>query len=192
MSVKRGRDNFQKYKKILCFLSKLIKIFPCKIRKKIFMMLRNKKGLSGIALRYIILKSIAKKVGDNVSIHENVYLFSPENLQIGDNVSIHPMCYIDATGGINIGDDVSIAHMVTIMSTTHLFENVDIPIKNQGCVSKCTSIGNNVWIGAKSTILYGVEISEGCVIGANSLVNKSIEEFSVACGNPAKIIKERK
>ena len=194
MSVKseRGRDKFLKYKWLINLLSSFIKIFPLKIRKKFFVNARNIKGKFGLALRYAIIKTIAENIGDNVSIYENVYIYSPENLSIGDNVSIHPMCYIDATGGIYIGNDVSIAHMVTVMSTTHLFDDATIPIKDQGCESKKTVIKNNVWIGAKTTVLYGVKISQGSILGANSVVNKDVPEFSIAAGIPAKIIKERK
>lgn len=194
MSVQagRGREKFRKYKRLINLLSVFISIFPLRIRKKFFVNARNTKGRIGLALRYAIIKTIAKNIGDNVSIHENVYIYCPENLNVGNNVSIHPMCYIDATGGIDIGNDVSIAHMVTVMSTTHLFNDIVVPIKDQGCESKETVIESNVWIGAKATVLYGVKISQGSIVGANSVVNKDIPEYSVAAGNPTKIIKERK
>ena len=192
MQSERGRDKFRKYKWIINLISVFIKIFPLKIRKKFFVNARNSKGKTGLALRYAILKTIAQHIGENVSIHENVYIYNPENLSIGDNVSIHPMCYIDATGGISIGNDVSIAHMVTLMSTTHVFSDIDIPIKDQGCESRQTVVGNNVWIGAKTTVLYGIKISQGSILGANSVVNKDVPEFAIVAGIPAKLIKERK
>lgn len=191
MKSGRGRDKFRKYKWVINLMSGFVRLFPLKIRKKFLINARNTKGEFGLALRYAILKAITKKIGDNVSVHENVYIFSPENLDIGDNVSIHPMCYIDATGGISIGNDVSIAHMVTVMSTTHLFDDTTIPIKDQGCESKRTVIENNVWIGAKTTVLYGVKISQDSILGANSVVNKDVPENVIVGGIPAKIIKER-
>lgn len=188
---KRGRDTFAKNKKFLIFLSKCFSLFPLKIRKMLFRSTRNFKGICGIALRYILIKSIAKQIGDNVSIHENVYIFAPENLSIGNNVSIHPMCYIDATGGIDIGNNVSIAHASTIMSTSHIFDDTNTPINNQSVTEKPTKLKNDIWIGAKTTILYGVTVETGCIIGSHSLVNKSTPPLSVMGGVPAKVIKER-
>ncbi len=57
-------------------------------------------------------------------------------------------------------------------------------------VGEC-KIGNDVWIGCNSTILRGLQIGDGAVIGANSLVNKDIPPYAIAVGNPAKVIKYR-
>lgn len=187
----RGRDIFNKYKPILLFLSKVVKILPLKLRIKLFVHCRNKKGLLGIGKRYILLKSIAKKIGDNVSIHPDCYILFPEKLEIGDNVSIHPMCYIDAVGGLSIGNDVSIAHAVTIMTSSHHFDRHDIPIKDQAYDVAKTEIGNNVWIGAKVTILCGNNIGSGTVIGAGAIVTHDVENNTVNVGAPARVIKER-
>ena len=187
----RGRDIFDKYKPILLLLSKMVKVLPMKLRIKLFVHYRNKKGLIGIGTRYVLLKSIAKKIGDNVSIHPDCYILFPEKLEIGDNVSIHPMCYIDAVGGLSIGDDVSIAHAVTIMTSSHHFDRHDIPIKDQSYDVAKTEIGDNVWIGAKATILCGNNIGAGAVIGAGAIVTHSVDADTVNAGVPAKVIKER-
>lgn len=187
----RGRDKFAKVKGILKIMSFFYSLFPLKIRKKLFEHYRGTKGLKGIAIRYALLKTIAKKCGDNVSIQPDCYIFSPENLEIGDNVSIHPMCYIDATGEISIGNDVSIAHAVTIMSTSHGFDSHDVPIKDQPILKKKVYISNNVWVGAKATILCGINVASGAVIGAASVVTKDIKENTVNVGVPAKVVKER-
>ena len=187
----RGRDKFHKVKPILNILSVLYSVFPLKTRKKLLEFHRGTKGLKGLAIRYALIKAIAKKCGDNVSIHTDCYLFSPEKLEIGDNVSIHPMCYIDAAGGISIGNDVSIAHAATIMTSTHNFDRYDIPIKDQQCSVEKTIIGDNVWIGAKATILCGTNVGSGSVIGATSVVTKNTQENTVNVGVPARRIKER-
>jgi len=188
----RGREIFEKYKFIFVFFVAILNVFPVKLRKKILVAVRKKRGKIGMGMRYVLLKSISPKIGDNVSVHEDVYLFFPENLEIGSNVSIHPMSYIDACGGIQIGNDVSIAHATSILSSSHLYDNCEIPINNQGVVMKETVIGNDVWIGSKATILYGVNVGDGCIVGANSLVNKSIEPFHMVGGVPARILKGRK
>ena len=187
----RGREKFAKIKSLLNFISKFYSLFPLKIRKILFEHHRGTKGLKGIAIRYALLKSIAKRCGDNVSIHPNCYIFFPEKLEIGDNVSIHPMCYIDAAGGLSIGNDVSIAHAVTIMTSSHRFDRHDIPIKDQIFDVAKTEIGNDVWIGAKATILCGNNIGSGSVIGAGAIVTHNIQNNTINVGAPARAIKER-
>lgn len=61
----------------------------------------------------------------------------------------------------------------------------------QGETSKSVIIGNNVWIGAKATILLGITIGDNAIIGANSLVNKDVPEGAIVGGVPAKVIRMR-
>lgn len=186
-----GRDLFSKFKPIINLLISFFKIFPKKLRVIFLKSIRNINGIKGIGIRYIIIKSINSNIGNNVSIHPGCHLFSIENLSIGDNVSIHPMCYIDATGGINIGSDVSIAHGTTILSTSHSYKDSKESIKYQNIIKKQTKIESNVWIGAKATLLYGVKISEGTVIGAHSLINKDIPKNSLVFNDKKLIVKPR-
>lgn len=187
----RGRDKFAKFKPLINVLIKFFNLFPKSFLRKVFLLFRGTKGIKGITIRYILLKCLAKSCGDNVSIHPNVYLFSIDKLSIGNNVSIHPMCYIDASGEIEIGDDVSIAHLSTIMSTNHNYKDLSIPIKDQGVTAKKVTIGSNIWIAAKATILSGVTIESGSVVAAGAVVCKNIDKNSVVGGIPAKLIKIR-
>lgn len=194
-SVVRGREKFSKFKAVLSLLSKLYAVFPMRIRKALFEKYRNMRGKLGLGIRYALLKSIARECGDNVAIYTGTYILNPQNLSIGSNVSIQPMCYLECGNseltGISIGNDVSIAHGVTIMATSHLYENKDIPIKDQGVELKPVKICDNVWIGAKVSVLCGTEIRSGTIIGANAVVTKSTEGNSIYAGVPARKIKER-
>lgn len=187
----RGREKFKRFKPIIDLMVKICLLIPFKSRIKLFESCRMIKGYKGLVLRYVLLKSIAKKCGDNVSIHPGVYLLNPQNASFGSNISVHPMCYIEAFGQIEIGSDVSIAHGVTIMSTGHNFERLDTAIKNQGGFCEKVILSDNVWIGAKATILAGNKIGSGCVIGAGSVVTKDVDTDSVIAGVPAKVIKKR-
>lgn len=192
--MKRGREQFFKYRKYIMFISKIFSVFPKKIQLFFFYFCRNINGKLGIILRYVLLKSIAYKCGDNVAIYPGAYILNPQFLSIGTNVSIHPMCYLECgkkPEDIKIEDDVSIAHGVTIMSTTHTYNKRNINIKDQEIKSKPVLIKSNVWIGAKVTILSGVIIESGCVIGANSVVTKNTEKNGVYVGAPVKKIKIR-
>ena len=193
MKERRGREEFKKYKKVIFFFSKCINIFPRKVRIKMFEFFRNTKGKKGILIRYIVLKTIAKQCGDNVAVYPNVYIFNTQNLSIGNNVSVHPMSYIDSSKKANIiGSDVSIAHSVTILGFNHKYDDLTIPIKDQGITGCDTIIENNVWIGAKATILAGKTIKKGSIIAANCVVSKDVEEHTIVGGIPNKVLKERK
>lgn len=187
----RGRDKFQKNRKLLMFFACLLKTLPISFRKKMFIAQRYVKGVKGIAIRYILLKSIAKECGDNVSIHEGCFILCPENLSLGSNISIWPMSYIDATGNIEIENDVSIAHGATLLSTNHKFQNLGIPIKDQGIETGGLKIEHNVWIGSKATVLYGRTLHTGCIVAAGAVVTHDVPENDVVAGVPAKAIYNR-
>ena len=189
--MKRGRDKFKKYKFVINFISFLYSIFPKKIQYRFLVLARKKTGYLGLIKRYCLVKNLAKSVGDNVSIFPDVYLFNIENLSIGDNVSIHPMTYIEAYGGIDIGSDVSIAHGVTLMSVNHGYNEINQSIKDQKVEARPIAIADNVWLGAKSTILGNTVISSGSIVGAGAVVTKSVEKNNVVAGVPAKVIKSR-
>lgn len=189
--MSRGRDKFQKIKKSVLFISRTIEKLPYGAKYRLLKHCRNYNGNSGLVLRYILIKSLAKKCGDNVSIHPNVMIFAPENLEIGNNVSIHPFCYVDATGGIIIGDDVSVAHASTIMSTEHVYKNNDLPIKDQGVSLLPTIIHDNVWIASGVRVLAGTVISTGTIVAAGAVVKNFLKPNSIYGGIPAKHLKDR-
>ena len=190
--MKRGRDKFNQIKSIINLLVWIVKKLPYSFRLKMFECTRTTKGKIGLVVRYILLKSLAKSLGDNVFIAPGCYIFNVDKISIGNNVSIHPMCYIEGKGEIVIGDDVSIAHGVTIMSEAHIFDNISIPIKDQGMLYKKTIIESDVWIGAKATILAGNKIGTGAIVGASAVVTKNVDNYCVVGGVPAVIIKNRK
>lgn len=188
----KGRDIFVKVRGIICFLTKMYALFPRSVRMKLLVHHRTTKGNKGIVIRYALLKSLASEIGDNVAIMPDVYLLHPECLTIGNHVSIHPFCYLECIGGVSIGNDVSIAEGTSIISFEHKYTDLTVPIKNQGIWKKAISIDDDVWIGAKSTILSGMRIEKGAIVAAGAVVTKNVEAFSIVAGVPAKKIKNRK
>ncbi len=69
--------------------------------------------------------------------------------------------------------------------------NALAPVKDELPMKGDTIIGNDVWIGQNATIMPGVHIGDGAIIGANSVVAKDIAPYSVAVGNPCRVIKKR-
>lgn len=186
----RGREIFKRYAWLINACTTVLKCFPLGVRRFLWRWFSDFGGTYGVAARYIILKSIARECGSNVAISKNVHLLNVEKISIGSNVSIHPMCYIDAYGGLNIGNDVSIAHGVTIMTTTHNYQNESVPIKDQGISVEGVTISDDVWLGAKSTILSGVHIGRRSIVAASALVKKDVPAKVIVAGIPAKIVKE--
>jgi acetyltransferase-like isoleucine patch superfamily enzyme len=129
------------------------------------------------------------RIGCNVSICSNVRIVAQKGtIIIGDNVHIGENSIITSKEHIEIGKDCLIAEYVVIRDQDHSIETR--PINRAGFVTSPITIGNDVWLGSKSTILRGSIIGDGAVIGAHSLVNKKIEAYTLAVGTPAKEIKK--
>lgn len=134
-----------------------------------------------------------KKIGVNAQFRSLSTVFQyPEYIEIGDNVQIGPNCKLDGAGGISIGKGSIFAPEVLVYSRSHNFNNnlQALPFDNIMEVSPVT-IGQYVWLGARTIILPGVTIGDGAVIAAGALVSKDVPSCAVVGGNPAKIIKYR-
>ncbi len=112
---------------------------------------------------------------------------------IGDDVNIGPHCYFISEENLEIGRFTHIAgHSFLVAGGNHSFDDPDTPICQQPSISKGgIQIGEDVWIGASATVVDGVKIGRGAVIGAGSLVHRKIPSLSVALGYPIEIIKKR-
>lgn len=114
-------------------------------------------------------------------------------LKIGENTSIGEFNNIRAAGGsIIIGSNCLISQYVTLVASNHNIQK-DKLIIEQGWDELKTDIqiGDDVWIGANCTILPGVNIGDGCVIAAGSIVTKDVPEYSIVIGSPGKVIRKR-
>jgi lipopolysaccharide O-acetyltransferase len=118
-------------------------------------------------------------------------------MHFGKGVQINDYVHITAIESVKIGNRVLIASKVYISDCSHGSYSGDqfdsepnsIPIERP-LFSKPVCIQDNVWIGESVSILPGVTIGEGSIIGANSVVSKSIPENVIAVGSPAKPIKK--
>lgn len=116
------------------------------------------------------------QMGKNVKIGDNVHIASAEKVAIGNNVLMASHIFIsDLDHGNYAGENQTSPQI-----SPDVREIYAEPIH----------IGDNVWLGENVVILKGVSIGNGCVIGANSLVNKDIPENSIAVGSPARVIKK--
>ncbi len=139
-----------------------------------------------------------KFFGEGAEFRPGAYAEACSKIEIGRNVVIRPGTHLfadptDGGGGIIIEDGVLIGCGVHIYTNNHEFTDPNIPIIDQGypipniqnsIIIKCGS-----WIGANTIILPGVIVGENAVVGAGSVVTKSIPQKVVAAGNPARVIK---
>jgi len=145
----------------------------------------------GYGIRYLCVRRLAKRCGKKVLIFPGCMLFWLENCEIGENVTIHDFCYVDGVGGVVIGDNVRIAHNCSIISGQHRYDVPGKTIFESGYVMGLIEIGSDVWLATGAVVTPGVKIGQGAVIGANSVVTKDVQSYSVTAGIPARFLKHR-
>lgn len=147
-------------------------------------------GALGEKFRSALGPFIFAKCGKKVIIRKNAYFGSGREIELGDYSEIGLNAYM--TSDIKIGRHVLMGPNVTILSLNHAFEDPDEPIHLQGTTGRRpVVIEDDVWIGTYSILLPGVLIGKGSVIGAGSVVTRSLPPYSVAAGNPARVIRQR-
>ncbi|MGH7995521.1 MAG: acyltransferase [Opitutaceae bacterium] len=112
-------------------------------------------------------------------------------IDVGDRVFIGPYAIVYGHGGVRVGDDTLISMHCRILSSDHTVPPPGVRINTQPDVLRATRIGSDVWLGAGVTVLGGVSIGDGCVVGAGSLVSQDLEANSVAMGAPARVVRKR-
>lgn len=186
---KRGRDQFGRFRGLLRIAEAMLKPVPRPLLQWMWVLSDWLPDLPGVAMRYVLLRRMAKRCGDNVLIGRSVELRYPERLVIGSNVSIHKQCYIDAYGGLIIEDEVSIAHQSSVVSFQHTWNDPSLPIRDNPVMGSAIRIGRDVWVGCGVRILAGVEIGARSVIAAGAVVNKPVAAGTLAAGVPARSVK---
>lgn len=171
-------------------------------RRKLYY-LRNHRRFAYLAANAMLQRQLRTDGKENISIGDHVIVqkmtwlaaipltgSSECKLKIGAGTIIGHFNHIYATRSIIIGTNVLIADKVYITDNLHGYQNPDLPILAQPIKQlQSVSIGNDSWIG-ENVCIIGANIGCHCVIGANSVVTHNIPDYSVAVGNPAKVIKK--
>lgn len=144
-------------------------------------------------IRWYLIKKSLKVVGQNFKFGYNSEFSDPRLIEIGDNVFMGLNTVINSNVPVFIGNNVMFGRNVTILGGDHNISEVGKPMRfvKTGGLNVPVIIEDDVWVGANTTILKGVTIGEGSVIGAGSLVNKTLPPYSICVGNPCKPIKLR-
>ena len=134
-------------------------------------------------------------LGNDCSIMRFSSINACENskIEIGDNIGVNHNVNINSSNGghIKIGNNALIASNVVMRSANHIFNNKNKLIRDSGHEGGKIIIGNNVWIGANCVILKDVNIGDGAVIGAGTIVTHNVEMNEVIAGNKQTKIKTR-
>lgn len=142
-------------------------------------------------IKVYILRLVGAKVGRRTTIYPDVWIFPGRGLTCGDDVDFALGVVVTTNGGVVIGDRVLLGYRVQVLSANHAIPEGRGRIFGSGHTYAQVSIGNDVWVGANSIILPGVNIGEGAVVAAGSVVTKDVPDFAIVGGIPAKIIKNR-
>ena len=158
------------------------RFFIHKLKKRIVRLLgENEKDW------YLEVAAIAKEIGEGVRVLG--YSTVNSNTIIGNNTVINTLQVI-GNSSCQIGSFCHLARGLTIITSNHNYKGNGIPY-DETVIEKPVNIGDFVWIGANVTILPGVEIGEGAIIQAGSVVRKNIPALGIAGGNPAEVFSSR-
>lgn len=152
--------------------------------------------------RYVHIPRLSKQlqIADGCSIDRYVsFVLTHDKKQplpkviLGENVYINRFTLLDASLNITVGAETMIGPHCYITDHDHEFQSYppEHPIGQLPVSGKATTIGDNVWLGSHVTVLKGISIGNNTIVGAGSIVTKSLPDNVVAVGNPCKVIKQR-
>jgi acetyltransferase-like isoleucine patch superfamily enzyme len=106
-------------------------------------------------------------------------------------VFLGPYVVVYGHGGVTIGSGSLISMHCCILSSNHTLAPFEVEIRTQPDVLRPTRIGRDVWLGSRVTVLGGVTIGDGCIVGAGAVVTKDLPPGAIAYGTPCEVKKFR-
>jgi acetyltransferase-like isoleucine patch superfamily enzyme len=135
-------------------------------------------------------------IGERVFIASHSWLATYESgpgagrLEIGDGTSIAGHCVLAAAERVTVGRSVLFARNVYVADHQHAYRDTTRPVLAQGFTGIAPiEIGDGAWLGQNVVVCPGVTIGRGAVIGANSVVKEDVEDYCVAVGAPARVVR---
>jgi acetyltransferase-like isoleucine patch superfamily enzyme len=146
-------------------------------------------GATGALVRTVVVRPLLGESRGPFRMFEHVFLEYPSRLVLGRNAGINAGCWINARGGVRIGDDAILGPYCIIHSANHRTSDASLPYREQGYLLASVSIGNNVWLGARVTVLPGTTIGDDAIVGAGAVVTCDIPPRTLALGVPARVVR---
>jgi acetyltransferase-like isoleucine patch superfamily enzyme len=133
------------------------------------------------------------RIGNGVFIGRNTILSCKNgDIELSDNVNIGFNCEIFSASKVKLSENTLLAAYCYLIGGDHDFNRTDISVLEQYRSSKGIMLGEGVWLGAGVKVMDGVKIGKHSIVGTGAVVTKPIEEYSVAMGVPAKVVRQRK
>ena len=134
--------------------------------------------------RRFLLRCFGAQVGKGCHVYPRAVIWAPWNLELGRVVAIADDAEVYNPSPIKIGDYAVVSQGAYLCGASHEYRSWKFQV-----VSRPITIGNHSWVAARSIVNMGVNIGEGCIIGAGSVVTKDMPAWTVCAGNPCRPIK---
>jgi len=139
------------------------------------------------ALRANSEAAVGVWLGTDVSLKDGVVVNANQGrVEVQERSWLGPYCVVYGNAGVRIGRDTMIGAHTVITSVGHESHRLDEPMRTQPLVLGPVVIGDDVWIGAHCSILPGVTIGHGAIVGAGSVVTRDVAPYSIVTGVPAR------
>lgn len=130
-----------------------------------------------------------RHVGSGCRLDKSLFVY-PGRVSLGKRVYIGRYCYLD--GDITIGDFTMLASSVAVVGGDHTFDNPSVLMIESGREHwKPTNIGRDCWIGHGAILLNGINIGDGSIVAAGSVVLSDVPSSTIVAGNPARLVRPR-
>ena len=148
-------------------------------------------GLLSRRLRARLGRQMLDYCGTDVNIEHGAWFGSGKGIRLGDRSDIGMDALV--IGPLEVGADVMMGPRCVLLASSHDTRSTDRPMNQQGFLDdRVIVIEDNVWIGAGTTVLPGVRIGTGSIVGAGSVVTRDIPPWRVAVGSPARVVRSRR
>ena len=132
-------------------------------------------------------------IGNGVFVGRNTILSCKNgDIVIEDNANIGFNSEIFSASRVRLGKNALVAAYTYLVGGDHLYDRVDVPVGQQGRTARGIDVGDNVWLGAHVVVTDGSRIGRDVIVGAGAVVVGEIQEFGIATGVPAKIVRDRR
>jgi acetyltransferase-like isoleucine patch superfamily enzyme len=154
-------------------------------------LLRPLPGIEGFTLRWLLYKSLCRRLDGFCYIYPGARLSHVYGISIGRNFHVNAGAYLYGRGGLTIGDHVMVGPNAVIVSSQHRYDDPRLPMVLLGHQIAPVTIGSDVWIGANAVVLPGVRLADGTIVSAGAVVTQDTTPYAIVGGVPARVIGER-